>query len=322
MQTSIHRVILALFMIPCVLTPGCSTGGNPSSRAQTPAIDASRVAFLLDGVPVPFAAIQNQLAEISGDRVVEEAALGVLLERRSRELGIGVTNAMIETERARLVEQIRREDPSAEPQPGVIERIRANRGLGPRRFDELLRRNAILRAIVRRDPSTAQEAKTRGERAVALAQADTSRIRYAVLGSTQAAVAARDRLLNHGDAGLEWRFAEMCAQRSFHTSAPRGGLIPTLRDGDPTTPIAVHAAIRSMDPGTLSHVLETRDGPALVYLVSRSDGEAVDAATRERITRRAEIASEQLIMERLARSILDDASIIVTDPSLAWSHAR
>ncbi len=40
----------------------------------------------------------------------------------------------------------------------------------------------------------------------------------------------------------------------------------------------------------------------------------------ERITRRAKLVAQQSAMEQLARSMVDEADVLIMDPSLGWSH--
>jgi len=87
------------------------------------------------------------MAEISGEQALEELILSKFLEEIARDFDWTITDADLELELDNLIFTINQ---SANPQstPLLIETIRHRRGLGPERFDALLRRNTILRRLL------------------------------------------------------------------------------------------------------------------------------------------------------------------------------
>jgi len=87
------------------------------------------------------------LAEISGQQALEELMLTKLLEEIAHDFGWEITDADLQLELDNLIFTINQ---SADPQstPVLIDTIRHRRGLGPSRFDALLRRNTILRRLL------------------------------------------------------------------------------------------------------------------------------------------------------------------------------
>lgn len=87
------------------------------------------------------------MAEISGQQALEEVVLTKLLEEVAHDFDWEITEADLQRELDNLIFTINQ---SAAPQstPLLIETIRRRRGLGPARFDALLRRNTILRRLL------------------------------------------------------------------------------------------------------------------------------------------------------------------------------
>lgn len=263
--------------------------------------------------------IVPELGEASGSRVVEESALGILLEQRARSAGVAITRDMINEERARLVSLLDARNTNDAPLGEITARVRRERGLGPVRFERLLRRNATLRALIRLGPEYSTRIESEIARALDAASSERARIRLCVLADQRSAERTLSRLAPLEAPAIEWAFASAAMESSVHPSAAAGGLLPRLSLTDPSVSPVILDAAGSLAPRSLSGILETAQGPALVYLAERLPPSPPTNDERDAIEARAVIAAEQLMMEELARAILDDASLIVTDPSLNWS---
>lgn len=124
---------------------------------------------MISGQPVTVAQLWPLLAEIAGDQSLQELTLTRFLDQHAAERNWTITNDDLDHELTALTTIFNQ---IADPQstPRLIETIRRRRGLGPVRFDALLRRNAILRrAIPSRDTQSVQ-AEIQSETILALDQ--------------------------------------------------------------------------------------------------------------------------------------------------------
>src|SRR5262249_46553030 len=112
--------------------------------------DAGQPLALLSGQPIYSSDIEPMLAEAAGAQVLEEYVLEHVLESELRARAIVLEDGAVERERNVLVDTIVKNAAVPTGQtPAVIERVRQTRGLGDARFTGLLRRNAMLRRLVR-----------------------------------------------------------------------------------------------------------------------------------------------------------------------------
>ena len=87
------------------------------------------------------------MAEISGQQALEERILTRYLDEIARDSDWVITDADLQLELDALITTIDQSS-DRENTPRLIETIRRRRGLGPTRFNALLRRNTILRRLL------------------------------------------------------------------------------------------------------------------------------------------------------------------------------
>ncbi len=307
----------AVLLFAAVCLHGIPSCAASSNRSDTPGNrSASDIAALVDSRPVYTADLHDELAERAGAAALEEHALSDLLDAIARERGIEITDDDIANEQESLLRIIADRSDSG---PALIEQVRAARGLGPTRYPKLLRRNAILRALVERDPGAQGIIESEIAAALELARSETAEVRLAVFRSVGEADDARRAVESAEPGAREWVFARRAAASSVHPSAPRGGHVARLRQRDPAYPTAITGAVRDLGPGEMSGIVGTEDGAALVYVLSKSPGRELDDGEVDTISRRARAVAAAARMEKLAREILDAADIIVMDGSVSWS---
>gem|GEM_PF-6744846 len=122
---------------------GCTAPESTNKSAAT----SSTIAAMVNSQPITNEELWPIMAEISGEQALEELILSKFLEEIARDFDWTITDADLELELDNLIFTINQ---SANPQstPLLIETIRHRRGLGPERFDALLRRNTILRRLL------------------------------------------------------------------------------------------------------------------------------------------------------------------------------
>lgn len=315
MPTRAPILAAVLFAAVCLhVIPSCAPG---AARAERPGDrGSSDIAALVDSRPVYIADLHDELAERAGAGALEEHVLSDLLERIARERGIEITSGDIADEQESLLRIISDRSDSG---PALIEQVRAARGLGPTRYPKLLRRNAILRALVERDAGAMGVVDAEVRAALDLARSPSAEVRLGVFRTVGEADDARRAVESAEPDAREWVFARRAADSSVHPSAPRGGYIARMRVRDPAYPTAITNAVRDLGPGEMSGIVGTEDGAALVYVLSKSPGRELDPGEVDTITRRARAVAVSARMELLAREILDAADIIVMDGSVSWS---
>ncbi|MCC5822576.1 MAG: peptidylprolyl isomerase [Phycisphaerales bacterium] len=311
--------------------PGCASGGAasvPSARAggdrepERAGLALERAgdrAVVIDGSTIGWASLRSALAELGGAIVLEEFALDRALEREAARRGITVDEAAIRAEERALMDEL--STGAGENRAAVLAEVRRSRGLGPTRYEALLRRNALLRALVR---DTAAPSEEEIELARRLAFGETRRVRLFVSNSESVATGARSAVVGAPAEGRSWVFAERAAAGSSHPSAARGGLIERFHPDDPAYPGILGRAARALEPGGVSPVLATAAGYAVVMVEAVEPGRQATAAETERVERRVRQRKERLAMERLARELVDRARVSPVDPDLAraWRERR
>jgi len=286
--------------------PSGGTGRDPAFGSP-----ASATPMLINGRPVTRERLWPLLAEASGAQVVEEVALDLLLERELERRGIELTDAMIRAERERLLGSL-----GGGEGPGVIERVRRRRGLGPERLEGLLERNAALRALTRDRVEV-------GEDEIRLAHRVTHgpKIEARVIVRPTQREAADERRRLEG-AGLD-AFIRAAMDRSVDPTASVGGLLEPISPSDPAYSTAVRAVLSELEPGELSRVVALDQGYAVFRAERRvpADGVAMEDVRAE-IASRLRARKQRLEMERLARDLLGGADVNVLDQSLGWGGQR
>lgn len=313
----IRRVALSIALAPLA---GCvpATRGPATPPATIP--QADRAALLVDGTPIGWGALRPMLSETAGGIVVEEAALDVLLEREARAAGVVVADEDLAFEEAELRRSVQAASASDQAQSAaLIERVRRSRGLGPQRYQRLLRRNALLRRLT--EPDVAVSA-SEIDLAFRIRWGERRRTRVLVAPGEHQAARLRSRVLDSPDSARSLVFARLAVEESIDASARAGGYLGEISPVDPGVPMTLRRAVRDLEPNELSPVLalEGGYGIAMVEAVIPADGGASLDEHRAEIEAALLRRKQRLAMDRLAAELLARASISVLDPALGWSR--
>ncbi len=294
---------LQLLILGC-RSPSTTVASPPSAIAPPP----SRPIALVNRDRITIAEIEPELLEAIGGRVVQEHVLDVTLARTAAREGIVIDSSDVERERTMLVANLA-DDPDRGER--LLEELRRSQGLGPIRFEALLRRNAMLRRLVARDVDVT-EVVTRGAHDLRHGPKRVTRI--IAVEDLRTAAEARGRLA----AGTP--FATVATETSVDASAARGGLLSPISRLDPSWPTAFREQVFELDLGSVSDPIQV-DGRVLIVLVeSETPATGVTfEAGRADAEADARLAVERLLMERLARRLMPEARIEALDPSLRWS---
>jgi hypothetical protein len=300
-----------------------SASGEATPRQQIAARDAGgrgdgRSVALVGEAPVALGDLAAQMAELSGGVALREWALDAALERELAAVNMRVAPAEAARERELLLANLAEESRvSSDQAERLLERVRANRGLGPVRFGELLSRNAKLRALVRDDVVITPELL---DREVTLQTTPRSQIRLLFTSNQRDAASARDRVMGAPSGLRSAAFAEQAMVQSTDASAAAGGLVPPIHASDPAVPGAIRSALTTLRPGDVSDVLAVEGGFALVLLEGNAPAAmSGDGASRAAIERRLRGRLERLAMDALAERLVRESNVRVLDGSLGWS---
>ncbi len=291
-------------------TPSRSLVSEQSIEPLPPAtvIDA-RPAALLNGRTITWSELRPVLAEFAGGVAIEEVVLERQLRVALADESIIITDDDVEAER-RLLEESLSDDRDLAVR--LVQELRNRQGLGEHRFRGLLWRNAALRALVRGHVHVSEEAIAR------LQEILHGEKRIARL-ITQRTLAEAYRAMNRVVMGEQ--FIDVAVDLSTDASAPRGGLLEPIGRDDPAYPQAIRDALWSLRLGELSPPILLDDQYAILKLerVVPARDDATLASSRPELERLTRINQERLLMDELARRMLDEAAITIYDDALAES---
>lgn len=322
MQSLSTIVVAGVFAATTLASTSSSTLEAVQPREEKP-----RVVALVGERALTWNDLGPELAEAAGAQVLEEHALKLILQDACRKRGIAISSDAIKAERRLLAELL---SASADVAPDDAERlitsVRANRGLGERRFASLLERNAALRAIVRKDaPIVISEDDI--ETAYALKFGERLRTRLILVPTLAQAEQVVTRL------GTGESFAEIAAQMSIDPSSSRGGALEPFSPSDARYPVAVRRAVGALQDGAISPPIAVTWGESSTsasgFAIVRREGTTQPVGpvpTKEEAKAALEIeirtVRERAQMDKLARELLQRTGISAMDPSLNWSWTQ
>ncbi len=315
-------------MMALVVLSGCSSGSErivPERRASTTKIaevpQVGRPVALIGNQAVSFDALALRMAELGGGRILEELALDRALDAEMGRAGIRVSASDIAREREMLIANVGEESGTgADQAERLLDRVRASRGLGPIRFDELLTRNAKLRTLVRDQITITPELL---EREVMVQTLPRIRIRLLVNTNQNTVAQARTSVLASPANLRPAVFAEAAMGLSTDSSAPVGGLLPAIHAQDIAVPSTIRDALGRLQPGEVSDLLALDQGFAIVLMEGPAraaiGGGSRDADVRAQVERKLRGRLERLSMDILAERLVRESNVRALDASLGWS---
>lgn len=286
--------------------------GQATSKSSSGAALTDRPAALVGNETITWNELQTPMAEAVGAALLEEVAMDRLISREMQVRGMAFDENSIEREQDLLVSTLTLAGGLEAGQQGdLVEQLRRSRGLGPHRYAALLRRNAMLRQMVR---SEVEVSRVDIEQAYEIRYGQRFQTRLILTRTEREAADAAARIRN-GD-----RFADVAATLSIDSSASRGGLIGAISPADPSFPLALRKAISSATAGATSPVTALEQGYAIVVVeqIVPPTGDQLDAVAGT-LEREVRLVRERAAMDRLASQLLRATKITVMDPSLDWS---
>lgn len=310
--------LVLVLMGSCAGEPDALEGLDRGERAVGSGGRSSRVLASTDRYEIGEGDMLAGLLELGGGEVLREIVLDRELDRLARERGLDATPDDLRRERQRLARTLlgERGDLDEERAGRVLEHLRAQRGLGAVRFEALVRRNAMLRRLVRDEVSVREEDV---RRAFEIVYGERIAARLIVVADEREAGRIRGELLR-GPGDLPSRFAVAARASSIDPSGVLGGQLPGVSPIDPAYPEVLRRALATGEVGTITPVLAL-DGAYAIALIEGRLAPAPTTFERERgeLERVLRERREREAMAGLAERLVRDAGVVVIDRSLAWS---
>ncbi len=287
---------------------------NESTKADSPSIRQEQTLpiALIGGYPVDAEALIALALETSGGQILQEMALEQLLVVRMRQAGQTISSSDVQAERGVILHSL---SDNADDSIRLLVALQQRRSLGDARFNNLLRRNAMLRALIRNEVEIT-EASLRLQYRLEYGQ--RYQLRLILLDSHAEATATLEALRQD-----ETRFAEVAAAISTDISAVRGGLLAPFSVYDESFPAVIREMIPDLYVGEFSPALPVKNQYAIVQMVEviapREESFEEVRSSLEFATR---LAAERRLMDALARELLNDVDVVIMHPDVgkAWQR--
>ncbi|MBM4111708.1 MAG: peptidylprolyl isomerase [Phycisphaerae bacterium] len=306
-HTTLAAIATAAAFGGCASEPAATT----APAAAGTAAPASAPVAVIDGRVLDWRGFGPLVAEASGGPVLEEVVLEWRCASECAKAGIAVSADLVLAEERRVLETLD-QDPDRAMQ--LLQSLKARQGLGPLRWQALLRRNAMLRALVAQDIVLDEAVVEQARDALVGARRDA---RLIVVADLVAAERVR-QALRDGAA-----FPELAARMSLDASAPRGGLVTGVTRRDAGYPSSFREALFTLAPNAVSDPLLVEDRFMIVQMLTENMPPAIEASELDRRAReRARIAQERVAMERLADRLLRTTSLSIFDEATKNSLDR
>ena len=253
------------------------------------------------------------MAELAGATVLKDAFLDFRIEQALAERRQSIDASAIQRERALLLASL---DPDPNTAERLLDGIRLRQGLGPTRFDALLKRNAGLRALVAADVQVTQSALNRQF------EIDHGPKRVCRVMSLKSLHEA-DRLRHEINAGTP--FADLATRHSTDASAARGGLLPPIAQSDPTWPQPFRDALFALSPNQVSIPTLVDNDYLVIQLIEERPADGTSMASVSRAVEDSlRQTQERILMEEKARAFVAEIRPSIYDTALdqAWRRAE
>lgn len=302
---------------PIIITPIDGNGQKNSGAGGEPVatfVDA-RPAAMIDGKSVTWGDLRPILGDLAGAEALREYILDRKLARALDEAKITISDDDVAAERKTLLESLN-DDPNTAIR--LLDELRSKQNLGKKRFDGLLRRNAGLRALVRKDGAvniTDDALRSMHD----MLHGPKRQARIMLLSDLSRAQAA----INLVNTGVS--FADAAVEMSTDSSAARGGLLEPISQSDPNYPEALRQTLFTLNTGEMSGPVLLGDKYAVVFMVKRTAADGVTLQdARPALERIVRINQERVLMDQLARRLTLDTAVTVFDEELndSWQRAK
>ncbi|MBI1371130.1 MAG: hypothetical protein GC162_21070 [Planctomycetes bacterium] len=294
-------------------SPHNHTAAKPAAGNDAPTADSGAIIALVDGKPVRWSALLPMLVESAGGSALGEWVLDRQIERALAEQHVTLTQADLDREKQYLAEQL---SPDANEAIRLLNQLRDDRGLGPVRFNLLLKRNAGLRRLVQPDVSV-------NEAMIGQAYEQQYGVKTVARLILVPSLTEAGALLNRLHAGES--FIDLAIDVSKDASRAQGGLLPPISAQDATFPKGIRDVAVRLEPGQVSEPIAVEGGFAILKCERKISAQAVPLAqVHDDLARQLRLSVERSLMQRKARVLLEQAQVTVLDAEMdrAWKQQK
>lgn len=271
---------------------------------------------LLDGRAVSIRDLRESMIEGFGGQALAELVLHRMVDQRLHRKGLTLTQADLDRERQLFAATLDPDDPQRAAR--LLTQVRDRRGLGAHRFQRLLHRNAGLRKLIAERVEVSEE---QVNQAFQLAYGPRYEVRLILTKTLRdASNIAKLATRPNGDS-----FTTLAIQHSTDVSKRQGGLLPPISPVDESYPLAIRKALPAMKVGQVSAPIAVEGGFALLKLERVVAGRKTEIGNvRDALAKQVRLQSERIEMQRLARTLLREADLVVLDRALKkrWDQQR
>ncbi len=291
--------------------PGTGVVVSTQPPAQDPIISTvidARPAAVVNGRIVGWGELRPLLSEAAGAEVLREVILDRMLAGAVAKAGITITANDLEAERELFYSTLSLDRDLA---VRLARAVRQRQGLGRERLRRLLKRNASLRALVSGQVQVTDATIRQMSQIIHGPKRQARLIVLPTLAEAQAAV----RRVEAGEF-----FGDLAVELSIDSSAPRGGLLEPISLAAPSDPEALRQTLWSLAKGDVSNPVLMERGYGVLMLLSEIPGQDVDMnEVRGEMERLARLQQQRILMDRLARKLLAEPSVIIIDQAIKSS---
>jgi len=265
----------------------------------------------MHGRPINWEDLRSSMMELIGGRALAEYVLDSGLKRRLKQRGLIVDEELIDGERTLFTASV---SPDLNEAERLLVQVRREQKLGDLRFQRLLERNAGLRLLVQ---NHVQVVPSVVRKAYDYQYGPRYQARLIVVASLDQASNIVQRARG-GDS-----FIQLVDQYSTDASRHQEGLLSPIRPSDTTWPVAIRSTIVQMAPNQISDPILLDHGFGVLKLEEHLEAQKVSFEdVKERLAQRARLGIERMHMQRLARELLREADLTITDSALSKSWAE
>jgi foldase protein PrsA len=256
--------------------------------------------------------LQPWLIEAAGGQILREKVLSMQLHKALGKTLI--TSEQIQQERAQFLNTLHRDPQLAEQ---LLKQVREREGLGEQRFSDFLFRQAALRQLVQPDVTVTDEAV---QQAFERQYGPKSVVQIIMVDNTALAV----KVLNLARQGAD--FGQLVQQFSQDVpSRAANGMLDPISPADPSFPTVMHKSVAKLEVGQISDVVALDNGFAILKLVSKNQRQSVLLDdVKASVVAKVRRDVEQMLMRRLATTLMRQADVVVLDRELnrSWQNSN
>ena len=318
-------IAMRITLMMGILVAGCHHSQPPfNTRSQDQPNDttpraseklmAQRPLAYVNGKTITWANLQTSLLESNGGRMLAELILNDTLQDELASHNLSLTQEQIAFERKILTDALNPDPNQAER---MLEKLRANRGLGENRFTQFLWRKAALRLLIH---SNVEINPVAVRQAYEYEYGPRYEARLIVVDHLPLA----SQIIRQARSG-EDDFVQLVLEHSTDKSRAQGGLLDPISPADATYPTIMRQTVANLQVTGVSDPLALERGFAILKLERKIDAQPIRFDdVKDQLTLGVRRRVQRLSMAQKERTLIRQAKIIIVDRALnqSWNQYK